>query len=66
MDFIQTLERCLGKEAMKEYYPMQPGDVYQTYADLTNLMNDFDFKPDTTIDVGLAKFVEWYREYYKI
>lgn len=66
MDFIQTLEQCLGKEAIKEYYPMQPGDVYQTYADVTDLMNDFDFKPDTSISVGLAKFVEWYREYYKV
>lgn len=66
MDFIQTLEQCLGKEAIKEYYLMQPGDVYQTYADVTELMNDFDFKPDTPISVGLAKFVEWYREYYKI
>jgi UDP-glucuronate 4-epimerase len=66
MDFIQTLEYCLGKEATKEYYPMQAGDVYQTYADVTDLMNDFDFKPDTPISVGLAKFVEWYREYYKI
>lgn len=66
MDFIQTLEHCLGKEAIKEYYPMQPGDVYQTYADVTELMNDFDFKPDTPISIGLAKFVEWYREYYKV
>jgi UDP-glucuronate 4-epimerase len=66
MNFIQTLEKCLGKEAIKEFYPMQPGDVYQTYADVTDLMNDFDFKPDTPISVGLAKFVEWYREYYKI
>jgi UDP-glucuronate 4-epimerase len=66
MDFIETLEHCLGKEAIKEYYPMQPGDVYQTYADVTDLMNDFDFKPDTPISVGLAKFVEWYREYYKL
>jgi UDP-glucuronate 4-epimerase len=66
MDFIQTLEQCLGKEAIKEYYPMQPGDVYQTYADVTDLMNDFDFKPDTPISVGLAKFVEWYQEYYKV
>jgi UDP-glucuronate 4-epimerase len=65
MDFIETLESCLGKEAIKEYYPMQPGDVYQTYADVTDLMNDFDFKPDTPISVGLKKFVEWYREYYK-
>jgi UDP-glucuronate 4-epimerase len=66
MDFIQTLEQCLGKEAIKEYFPMQPGDVYQTYADVTDLMNDFDFKPDTPISIGLAKFVEWYREYYKV
>lgn len=66
MDFIETLEHCLGKEAIKEYYPMQPGDVYQTYADVTDLMNDFDFKPDTPISVGLAKFVEWYRKYYKV
>jgi UDP-glucuronate 4-epimerase len=66
MDFIQTLEQCLGKEAIKEYYPMQPGDVYQTYADVTDLMNDFDFKPDTPISIGLAKFVEWYREYYEV
>ncbi len=65
-DFNLTLKRSLGKEAIKEYYPMQPGDVYQTYADVSDLMNDFDFKPDTPIDVGLAKFVEWYREYYKI
>ena len=66
MDFIKTLEKCLGKEAIKEYHPMQAGDVYQTYADVTELMQDFDFKPDTPIGVGLARFVEWYREYYKI
>jgi UDP-glucuronate 4-epimerase len=66
MDFIETLEHCLDKKAIKEYFPMQPGDVYQTYADVTDLMNDFDFKPDTSISVGLTKFVEWYREYYKV
>lgn len=66
MDFINTLERCLGKEAMKEYHPMQPGDVYQTFADVSDLMKDFGFKPDTPIDVGLAKFVEWYLDYYGI
>lgn len=65
MDFIQTLEQCLGKEAIKEYYPMQPGDVYQTYADVSELMNDFDFKPDTPISVGLKRFVEWYKEYHE-
>lgn len=62
MDFIQTLENCLGVIAEKEYYPMQPGDVYQTYADVTDLMKDFDFKPDTSIEEGLSKFVKWYKE----
>lgn len=62
MDFIQTLENCLGITAKKEYYPMQPGDVYQTYADVTDLMEDFDFKPDTPIEEGLSKFVKWYKE----
>ena len=64
MDFIETLERCLGREAKKEYLPMQPGDVYQTYADVTDLMRDYDFKPDTPIAEGLQKFVDWYRSYY--
>lgn len=65
MDFIATLEKCLGQAALKEYYPMQAGDVYQTYADVSELMQDFDFKPDTPIRVGLARFVQWYQEYYK-
>lgn len=66
MDFITTLEKCLGKEAVKEYYPMQPGDVYQTYADVSELMNDFGFKPDTSIEKGLTSFVEWFKEYYHV
>ncbi len=65
LDYIETLERCLGVEAKKEYLPMQPGDVYQTYADVTELMRDYNFKPDTPIEVGLQKFVDWYRSYYK-
>lgn len=66
MDFIETLERCLGKQAEKEFYPMQPGDVYQTYADVTDLMEDFGFKPETSIETGLTRFAEWYRAYYHI
>lgn len=66
MDFIDTLEKCLGRTANKEYLPMQPGDVYQTYADVSDLMRDYDFKPDTSIEEGLSKFVEWYRKYYKV
>ena len=65
MDFIATLETCLGKEAKKEYLPMQPGDVPRTYADVTELMMDFDFKPNTNIKTGLTKFVEWYNKYYE-
>lgn len=65
MDFISVLERQLGKEAQKEYLPMQPGDVYQTYADVSELMRDFGFKPDTSIEEGLGRFAEWFKEYYK-
>jgi len=45
---------------------MQPGDVYQTYADVFDLMNDFDFKPSTSIEAGFSKFVDWYKEYHSI
>lgn len=65
MDFISILEECLGMEAKKEYYPMQPGDVYKTYADVTELMNDFGFKPNTSIRDGLQKFATWHKEYYQ-
>lgn len=66
MYFIETLEKAIGKEARKEYLPMQPGDVYQTYADVTPLVEKFGFKPSTTIEEGLGKFAEWYKEYYKV
>ena len=66
MDYISVLERCLGKEAKKEFLPMQPGDVYETYADVTDLMRDFDFKPSTTIEEGLFRFAEWFLDYYKV
>ena len=63
MYFIETLEKALGKEAKKEFLPMQPGDVYQTYADVSELMKDFDFKPSTSIEEGLKSFAEWYLEW---
>lgn len=65
MDYVATLEKCLGKEAKKEFLPMQPGDVYETYADVSDLIEDFGFKPETTIEEGLSKFAEWFREYDK-
>lgn len=64
MDFIETLEECLGKKAVKKFLPMQKGDVYITYADVDELINDFNFKPNTSIKIGLRKFVDWYKEYY--
>ena len=64
MDYIATLEECLGRVAKKEYLPMQPGDVFQTYADVSDLINDFNFKPDTSIEEGLGKFSKWFLSYY--
>jgi UDP-glucuronate 4-epimerase len=66
MDFIQVIEDAVGKKAVKEFFPMQPGDVYQTYADVTELMTDVGFKPSTSIYEGISRFVAWYKEYYKI
>ncbi|MCL2812673.1 MAG: NAD-dependent epimerase/dehydratase family protein [Clostridia bacterium] len=68
--FIQTLEGCLMEEGLmdkpanKTFLPMQPGDVYQTYADVSDLIRDFDFKPSTSIKTGLGKFVKWYKDFY--
>ncbi|MGN4484076.1 NAD-dependent epimerase [Bacillus cereus group sp. MYBK5-1] len=61
LDFIQAIESAVGKEAVKEYYPMQPGDVYQTYADVSDLISDVGFKPDTPIQDGISEFVKWYK-----
>ena len=66
MDFIETLEKALGKKALKEYYAMQPGDVYQTYGDVDELIEDFDYRPSTEISEGLERFAQWYREWRKI
>lgn len=66
MDFIITLEKHIGKQAKKEYLPIQPGDVFQTFADITDMMEDFNFNPQTSIDVGLHNFVSWYENTYNI
>lgn len=65
MYFIETLEKCLGRKAEKEFLPMQPGDVYQTYADVSELTRDFGFKPDTSLEDGLSRFVAWFKDYYE-
>jgi len=66
MRFINALEAALGIEAEKIYMDMQPGDVLRTYADVSDLERDIDFKPNTSIEDGLAKFVGWYKEYYGV
>ncbi len=65
MDFIQALETKLGKEAQKNFMEMQPGDVQSTYADVSDLIADMDYKPDTSIQEGVGQFVDWYREFYQ-
>ncbi len=66
MDLITTLENTLGKTAEKNLMPIQPGDVPATYADVDDLIKDVGFKPDTSIQEGVEKFVEWYRFYYQV
>ena len=65
MKFIEVLEDCLGEKAEKKMMPIQPGDVPSTYANVDDLINDVDFKPSTTIEEGIGRFVNWYKEYYK-
>ena len=70
LHFVEVLEQCLLEEgiiekaAEKEFLPMQPGDVYQTYADTEELVRDFGFCPDTALEDGLRQFARWYKEYY--
>jgi len=64
MDYISALEEALGKEAKKEFLPIQPGDVPDTYADVTDLVDQFDYKPATPVNEGIANFAKWFTEYY--
>ncbi len=66
MHFISVLEKSLGAQATKKMLPMQPGDVPATYADVDDLMQAVGFRPQTTIEDGIARFVSWYREYYRV
>ena len=63
--FISVLEDKLGQKAEKHYMEMQPGDVVRTYADTTDLEQAINFKPKTSIEEGLGKYVDWYREFYQ-
>jgi len=64
--YIEVLEETLGKKAEKRFLPMQPGDVPATYADVDDLVQDFQYKPGTTLEYGIGRFVQWYKEYFKV
>ncbi|MEQ9285704.1 MAG: NAD-dependent epimerase [Cyclobacteriaceae bacterium] len=64
--FIETIENCLGKKAIKNYLPIQKGDVPRTYANVDDLMKDVGYKPNTTLEYGIGQFVDWYRKYYNV
>ncbi|MBN3907578.1 MAG: NAD-dependent epimerase [Nostoc sp. NMS1] len=66
MRFIEVIENCLGMKAVKNLLPMQPGDVPVTYADVDDLARDVGFRPNTPIEVGVERFVSWYRSYYQV
>jgi UDP-glucuronate 4-epimerase len=66
MDFIAAIEAATGREAIKTFLPMQPGDVVATYADVDDLVRDVGFAPNTPITEGMKRFVAWYREFYKV
>lgn len=66
LDFIRTMEKITGIEAIKEWQPMQAGDVYETWADISRLRADFDYAPKTDLAEGLTKFIDWYAKYYQL
>jgi UDP-glucuronate 4-epimerase len=64
LNFIEVLEKVIGRKAKKELLELQPGDVVATYADIDDLVKDVGFAPQTPIEIGIARFVEWYRGFY--
>ena len=66
MDYISALEKALGKTAEKELLPLQAGDVPDTYANVDDLVEQFHYKPATTVEEGISRFVAWYRDYFKV
>ena len=65
LDFIKEIELNLGKESKKEMLPMQPGDVERTWANVDDLIKDYNYSPNTSIKEGVKSFVNWYKIYYK-
>jgi len=66
MEFIALVEKELGKKAQKNFLPLQPGDVPETFADVSDLEKDFGYRPCTDLRQGIKQFVKWYRDYFKL
>ena len=66
MTYVETIECALGREAIKEFLPMQPEDLLETFADVSDLARDFDYRPETSVEEGVGRFVDWYRDYYGV
>ncbi len=66
LEFIETLEKCLGKQAIKNLLSLQPGDVPDTYIDVSDLVTDLGYKPGTVLETGIRNFVKWYKKFYRI
>ena len=66
LDFIEAIEKALGRQAIKNMLPLQPGDVSASHADVSDLIRDFDYKPKTNFRVGIKKFIEWYLDFYDV
>ena len=66
MHFIEAIENELGKKAIKEFLPIQPGDVPTTFADVSDLIRDTGYQSSTSIEEGIRKFIQWYKEYYNV
>jgi UDP-glucuronate 4-epimerase len=64
--YVETLEKALGRKARRNLLPLQPGDVPDTFADVDRLAEDFGYRPRTTIEEGIRRFVSWYRDYYQV
>lgn len=64
--YIAAIEKALGKKAIQELLPLQAGDVPDTHADVADLAEQFDYRPDTTVEEGIRRFVAWYRDYYQV
>jgi UDP-glucuronate 4-epimerase len=66
MDFIVAIENYVGKKAIKENLPMQPGDVLKTWADLSELIKDYNYEPKVFVKQGIEHFIEWFKDYYNV